>query len=336
MRWAAAPVIAPIVAVLIAVLPSGSHAADAPLSRMNLERTITVSGISSGGYMATQFQLAHARVVKGAGIFAAGPWFCARGSMTRALAECFDKPTSAPGTPELIATAKREAAAGRIDPVAALADDRVWVFRGSRDDKVAPQVTQGLVDFYRAFVPAASLAYVSDVPAAHGVPTARTGAACGTTAEPYLNACDYDGVGRMLAHLYGTLAPAVAPRAAALRTFDQSAHDPDGSLAAQGYVYVPAACTAGAPACRLHVAFHGCRQGAEFAGQAFVRDAGYGGWAESNRIVVLFPQAKKSVLLPFNPQGCWDWWGYSGEGYATRSGAQIAAVRAMVKALAGI
>jgi len=35
-----------------------------------------------------------------------------------------------------------------------------------------------------------------------------------------------------------------------------------------------------------------------------------------------------------NPFGCWDWWGYSGSGYATQDGAQIKAVRAMLERLA--
>ena len=117
-------------------------------------------------------------------------------------------------------------------------------------------------------------------------------------------------------------------------TFEQSPYDPTGSLAPRGYLYVPRAC-AGRQPCRLHVAFHGCRQGAEFVGEAFVRDAGYNRWADAHGLVVLYPQAKRSRLWPLNPEGCWDWWGYSDENYATRDGREVAAVRAMVRALAG-
>ena len=49
---------------------------------------LTVSGISSGGYMAVQFQVAFSRQVRGAGIIAAGPYDCAEGSSIRALAHC--------------------------------------------------------------------------------------------------------------------------------------------------------------------------------------------------------------------------------------------------------
>jgi poly(3-hydroxybutyrate) depolymerase len=319
--------------VIAGALLGSTVAAATGLPRLTIEPgTVTVSGASSGGYMATQVQVAHASLVKGAGIFAAGPWYCARGSLTRALGECFDKPESAPAAAELVAEAKRAAAAGRIDDTKALADDRVWVFRGSRDDKVAKPVVDALVEFYRAFVPPANVAYVTNVAAAHGVPTLKAGAACGVTASPYLNACDYDGVGQMLGYLYGPLQPVGTPGTTV--KFDQAAYDPKGSLADEGFLYVPAACTRGTP-CRLHVAFHGCRQGAEFVGDAFVRGAGYDRWAETNRIVVLYPQAKKSLLMPLNPQGCWDWWGYQDADYAVRAGTQVSAIRAMVKAIAG-
>lgn len=49
---------------------------------------VTVSGISSGGYMAVQFQVA-TKLVKGAGIgIAAGPYDCAEGSAVRARPNC--------------------------------------------------------------------------------------------------------------------------------------------------------------------------------------------------------------------------------------------------------
>jgi len=65
-----------------------------------------------------------------------------------------------------------------------------------------------------------------------------------------------------------------------------------------------------------------------------VRRAGYLQVAEANRIVLLFPQIEPS-MQPLNPMGCWDWWGYEGEQYATRDGQQVRAVRAMVTDLLG-
>ena len=60
-------------------------------------------------------------------------------------------------------------------------------------------------------------------------------------------------------------------------------------MADTGYVYVPKACGEGQP-CKLHVAIHGCHQNAAKIGRAYVTDTGYLPWADSNNIVMLFPQ----------------------------------------------
>jgi hypothetical protein len=111
------------------------------------------------------------------------------------------------------------------------------------------------------------------------------------------------------------------------------------SFADNGYVYVPESCKSGA-ACRLHVAFHGCKQGGDNDhpyGDIFARFAGYNEWAKNNRIVILYPQVQAENYWPINPQGCWDWWGflYTGDDYATLSGKQIKAVAQMINTLVG-
>ena len=93
----------------------------------------------------------------------------------------------------------------------------------------------------------------------------------------------------------------------------------------------------------MHVAFHGCRQSVEAIGERFVREAGFNRWADANGMIVLYPQTTRRNgwsgaglrwSFVFNPRGCWDWWGYTGPGYATKAGPQIAAVKAMVDRLA--
>src|SRR4051812_8522539 len=54
------------------------------------------------------------------------------------------------------------------------------------------------------------------------------------------------------------------------------------SLSRVGYLYVPTSCAAAQ--CRLHVAFHGCRQDLASIHDDFIRDAGYNRWAASNGI----------------------------------------------------
>ncbi len=47
---------------------------------------------------------------------------------------------------------------------------------------------------------------------------------------------------------------------------------------------------------------------------------------------MLYPQVNASTI-PNNPQGCWDWFGYTGQNYAQKSGAQMLAVSAMINRL---
>ena len=50
----------------------------------------------------------------------------------------------------------------------------------------------------------------------------------------------------------------------------------------------------------------------------FARNAGYNEVGEVNNIIILYPQAISSVM-PNNPNGCWDWWGYAGDDYGIPS-----------------
>jgi poly(3-hydroxybutyrate) depolymerase len=145
----------------------------------------------------------------------------------------------------------------------------------------------------------------------------------------------------LLRHLYpeGYLPNPIDPHdAGSLHAFDQSEFfqpSQTAGLSGVGYIYIPDACRS--EGCRLHVAFHGCRQNTDAQGDErvhddFVRDAGYNRWAGANRIVVLYPQATEAAG---NPRACWDFWGYSGDGWRTREGIQMRAVASMVERLIG-
>jgi poly(3-hydroxybutyrate) depolymerase len=98
-----------------------------------------------------------------------------------------------------------------------------------------------------------------------------------------------------------------------------------------GYVYVPRSCQQGAT-CRVHIAFHGGLQTLDDIGTEYVAKTGFNNWADTNNIIVLYPQAKKTPSN--NSQGFWDWWGYTVADYAFKSGVQMAAVKAMLDHLA--
>jgi poly(3-hydroxybutyrate) depolymerase len=70
----------------------------------------------------------------------------------------------------------------------------------------------------------------------------------------------------------------------------------------------------------------------QFTGSTFVEHAGYNQVAEVNDIIVLYPQTHSNRL---NPNGCFDWWGYTSPAYASKMGPQMAAVKAMVDRVTG-
>jgi len=295
--------------------------------------------------MAVQFHVAYSRTVRGAGVLAAGPYYCAQGSAWTARYNCMQPGawTAMPGTAVLVTQTQILARGGLVDDLANLRTSRVWLFSGRNDDTVRPAVVDALADYYARFVPAGQIAQVRDVGAGHAMITTDFGSACNTTASPYLNDCDFDAAGVLLAHLYGSLlAPSTQPHGELLR-FGQVefAKSPCAVIIGdEGFVYVPQICRAGG--CRVHVAFHGCAQGKEQIDEQFARHAGYNRWADTNQIVVLYPQAIARygwgpwpwpTSFVFNPNGCWDWWGYTGVNYHTKAGAQIRAVKAMLDRL---
>ena len=290
---------------------------------------VTVSGLSSGGYMAGQFQVAFSGQVVGAGIVAAGPWGCAQGDINRALQVCVSG--NGLDTAELIAMAGEKAGDRGIDPLDNLGNARVFLFRGDKDEVVGSAAIDGALRWFANYTNPVNIKVVDTVPAAHGWPTINSGGDCGTFAAPYVYNCDYDTAGEILGHLYTELEkPAEVTRE--VRRFEQRSYG-DASLAEFGYVYIPEHCENEA-GCRVHVFFHGCEQSADTVGTELVENSGFNRWAEANDIVVLYPQVEKSFAAPMNPLGCWDWWGYTGANYLDQSGAQLNAVKRMVDRLA--
>ena len=324
------------VAILASLAACSPRPAGDALPRLDiLPGSLTVSGVSAGGYMATQYQVAYSDDVAGAGIVAAGPWLCAQGIVTRALRDCLAGETGGPDVTPLVAALRASAALDVVDDPSGLAADRIWIFHGAKDDVVGAAVSDSLLRFYKAFVPLERIRYETQVPAAHGFPTVADGGACGVAESPWILSCGYDTAGEMLEHLYGGLTTPSGNVTGELREFGQVRYLERGALASMadtGFLFVPKDCAEGSP-CRVHVAFHGCGQGVGAIGRTFPRQAGFNRWADPNRIVVLYPQADESTLRPLNPRGCWDWWGYSGVDYAARGGAQLSAVHRMLVAL---
>ena len=353
-------------AALLSAAGMPAAAAAQAISLAELGRTlnidpeqVSVSGVSSGGFMAHQFHVAYSRRIIGAGIVAAGPYGCASARSGLAWFDPSGLFTSLyvcsainplglylgpPDVQHSLARTQREAEAGRIDDPAHLAGARAFLFSGAADRKVPQPVVASLAAYYHTFLKPDAVVFQQHPVANHAMITEDFGNPCAADGPPYINDCDLDVAFALLQHIYGPapLQPA-AGALEAVQRFDQrpffDAADARVSLHASGHVYVPARCRQGAR-CRLHVAFHGCRQSEDEIGDAFYGGAGYNAIAESNAIVVLYPQVRAWTASWFqqyreNPRGCWDWWGYSGADYALKSGKQMRAVAAMIAALTG-
>jgi poly(3-hydroxybutyrate) depolymerase len=306
----------------------------------------SVSGLSSGAYMAGQIQLAHAKDIVGAGLVAGGPFACAESAAGRlvpywptamvqnaqkALHGCMLVDWGTPDPVALADRAKELASAGEIDSLADLTADKIYLYSGNEDRTVMRPVVEAAKALYRELgVPETNIALVEGE-GGHGFLTEEAGEACALTDKPYVNDCDYDQAKAILQWIYGPLAaPAAAPNGRFI-TFDHSAYaDPGDGLADEGVVYVPQAC-ADTPGCRVHVVLHGCEQSRETVGDALIKQSGFAELADTNRLIVLFPQVSAGLV---NQQGCWDWWGYTGLDYLGKDAPQIKAIWSMVERLA--
>jgi hypothetical protein len=349
-----------IFAVLLTAIGAGPISAADAVKLKGYNAVIgdsSISGISSGAFMAVQFGTAWSSVIKGVGIVAGGPYWCARadssdffpwaGPISRALGPCMTGPATDLRTDNFVDKANAKAASGSIDALDNLKRQRIYLFHGTNDTIVYKASTDAAAAFYRHYLGDANrvnLFYQTALGAGHSLVVQQMNQtelnACNANETPFIDQCGYDQAGIMLQHIYGRLNPPNRGQlTGTVLQFDQSAYTgrdiPDAlSLGDSGHVFVPQDCADGA-ACRVHIALHGCAQDAREIGRRFVDDTGYNSWADTNHLVVLYPQARASLFAPLNPQACWDWWGYinHSDDYATKSGLQIKAIKAMLDAL---
>ena len=340
LRWKA---LAAAVGLLLVLPPAGAARAatlytvppvPGPLPTYHVS-SVYVAGVSSGGYMATQLQVAYSGRIRGSAVFAAGPYYCAQNTVTQALYACGDNvyPTY---LPTLEAYTRTWASYGWIDPVGNLAARPAYVFHGNSDATVRTSVTDDLVRYHQHF--GASVQYDSGSAAGHAWVTPYGTGGCTVTAAPFLNNCGTDPQNAFLRTLFGAVqAPNTGPLHGTLIRFDQNSFAVNGwapglSMDTAGFAYVPPSCAAG-QSCRLLVALHGCLQGYGRVGTAFVDRANLNQYADTNNMIVLYPQAVTSAV---NPNGCWDWWGYlGGTNYPIKGGAQVETIMNMVRRLDG-
>lgn len=331
--WAAAAAAALATTSLSVVHADVPPPTTAPLAEYDISAAY-VSGVSSGGFMANQLHVAYSSLFQGAGIFSAGAYDCAQNSLSTALNACMATYLPRKTPAQLEQLTRDRAAAGTVDPVANLSGDPVWLYHGTSDTTVAEAVNDDLAAYYRDL--GADVVYDHDSPAGHAWVSPIGPGSCSVTQSPWINDCGGDPVGDMLGHLFGTVQPAASSPTGRLVQFDQNAYVPGGnassiSMGGEGFAYVPQACEQSS--CKLMVALHGCYQYYGNIGDTFMDKAYLNEYADTNAMIVLYPQATASGLS--NPRGCWDWWGYQSAQYPLKTGPQMTAVVNMVKAMSG-
>lgn len=299
--------------------------------------SVTVAGISSGGYMAVQLQVAYSRAIYGTAVMAGGAYDCAQDN------EAYWGTVCATGNgvpvPSLVNYTNQQAAAGAIDPVSNIAGKPIYMFSGMLDTVNYQATMDALYDYYGSFTSTGNISYNDYTAAEHAWITPDSVVPCSYLEAPFMNNCGFDAERTFLTQFYGSLnARNNGTLGGSFIQFNQNAFCPNSNCAAismdsTGWVFVPKNCAQG-QACRLVVALHGCSQNQETIGTTFVQYAGINEWADSNNIIVLYPQTMNATV-PYNPYGCWDWWGYTNSHYAVKSAPQMAAIMAEVNRLAG-
>jgi len=288
--------------------------------------------------MATQMHVAYASDIMGSGLIAGSPYWCAKGTLTAALNACMSIPNNI-NVNDLISQADTWASQAKNDPTAGMRNDRIFILGGTQDTTVVQGVGMKAQQFYLNYVNEFNIKTVYDLAAAHTFPTLSYGNACNRAASPYISRCDYNCAYIMLQHFYGDLVepPSSVAQSGQFLQFDQpefiTGTPSAASMDTIGYIYVPSGCVSGANVCRLHVAYHGCLMGKGKIGDVFAKNAGYNEVGEVNNIIMLYPQAVVSYA-PNNPNGCWDWWGYTNANYAVKAGVQMTASWKMIQRIA--
>jgi poly(3-hydroxybutyrate) depolymerase len=291
-------------------------------------RQYTVSGFSSGGFFAHQLHVIHSSSITGAGIVAGGPFFCTMGSSVRFQTSCKTNPYLI-NLPTSQSSAESLSSSGQIDGLGNLTTSKVYIFSGTRDTVVTPGVVKLTSMFYvQNNIQSNNLINNFEINAQHSWVTNNAGNPCWYLGSPGVNNCGFDLSEAILTHLYGTLTSKGQAMPENLYQFDQSIYGDawKAGLSNRGFIYIPEGCMESV--CKVHLVFHGCYGSFGFNGLNFINDIGVNDWAESNQIVVIYPQI---IVTQVNPEGCWDFFAYTGNDFNTYNGLQVQIVHAMAQ-----
>ena len=286
--------------------------------------------------MAVQLQVAYSASIYGTALVAAAPYYCMQNSFKKNKTAC--NTGSGLNVNDSLSYANAQASANAIDATSNIANKPIYMFSGTLDTMVPQTVMDDLQTFYSDYTDASNITYNNTTPAEHAWISPDASNTCATLSSPLLNNCGLDIEQTFLSLFYGPLnAKSVTPAGQYIQ-FSQTPFCPDSncariSLDDSGWLYVPGTCDSGS--CKLVVMLHGCLQNQAAVGTELVQNSGINEWADTNGIIVLYPQTINSTAHPTNPSGCWDWLGYTGPNYALKSAPQMMTIMGMVKTIAG-
>jgi len=304
---------------------------------------MSVSGLSAGGSMAVQHLVAFSGTVDGATIAGGSPYGC--GGLGRPFVRCYYGNVNVQASVEYVYWRRKQ---GNIDDPSGLAHIPVVLFSGKNDWVVYTAVMRETKQQLESFVDTAKLAGYFYTQAGHVWSIDHGDCKCGdcsgggSTLCCDINDCSFDLSGTALRQAYGGL-NARATAQAQLRWIEQHAYLPPasrpdvrvrrmptaavragGTLMKYAIAYVPPRCEADVRRCKLHVNYHGCDDLNWKNRLRWVKHLDLLEYAQSNDLVVLFPQARGDNAVGV---GCWNWVSYEDDPYFdTQWGVQLGTV----------
>ncbi len=223
---------------------------------------------------------------------------------------------------------------GLIDETSNLKNIKTFSWVGKNDYIIPPQVVTWWNDFLSYYKD--DHKYIDDLDCSHTYSTDDQGWEKNDIISPFVNNCEYPTAYESLKWVYSSSIKNARDgfKYENIYKIDQNKYNHiAGCMGDTGFAYVPLKCQSEGSNCPVHVFIHGCLQTYDHVQLEFYSNSHMLDLAEANDFIVLMPVAVKSITEVYNPQGCWDWWGYCDNdpvNFATKQGAQPKAIMSMV------
>jgi len=263
------------------------------------------------------------------GVVSGGPYYCSGGSYKGSL-DCMNHPEKI-HIDKIYEFIQAQEEAGTIDSTAYLKTGSALIFTGAKDPVVIPPIGKLGYETYKKFMDNDNIIAEFSVEAAHTWPTDGLGGDC---LKMGIGNCHYDAAKKIFTLAYGELNPRKDMIRENMKYFYQRNYTSDLAstyLAGLGFVYIPNSCQQDSSGCNVHISLHGCKMGWDVEGDYFIILTGLNEWAETNNIIVIYPQITGEEPFYSDIDGCFDYWGYTGEDFALKTGAQMKAIYQMAQ-----